>query len=278
MSKLYMNLLIGLLIVIGGMLSFSCAKKTTAPDSSGDNFDDFLAQLANCEWQIYIQPEEHPNDFLDGETWIVVDALPKTPYSGGLPTVIFKINDDVCEQDWWYDEYDESGYYSWWFIYPTELIPGESYDLSLIIDGNSTRTSLEIPYIPTLTEPEIFIHSQATLFKWTLSKSANIQSVFKGWQPSEEGENYQGELIVNSVRQYIMPAGTVPSNWTRFGFGIINISYKIIEKVGFFSLKMGVRSYYPANSTSHKVAEIDTLKPTTVYRVNDMLNSKEQKK
>jgi len=222
MSRLTNAMLIVLLIITGVTLLLSCGKKTTEPSSSSNNLDDIIAQIYNTDWEVSAQK---PFDEETGTTRMLVFYNGNFPDTLSIPIVALNINSIECTPN---DQYGNH----WEFLYPSYLVPGRTYEFALTVNGNTTRSSLEMAYHPVVVEPLAFDYTQNTLCKWTLIKNPTLQKFAYGfWPPSTRYE----EFLVGSVRQFIIPAYTVPSTYEGFGFGVLVVNYNIVGRILFTS-------------------------------------------
>jgi len=230
--------LLVLLIVAGAMLLFSCAKKTTGPGSSGNIWD----QVRKCDWTV----------FFEGESNIVSVAYDSNTPLNETPAVTLSIDGDICDLQ---THYGSGNWFGFVFRYLSPLTPGHSYEVILTVNGTASSTSFEIPCLLTITyAPEIFNHSQASSFAWSLQKNADYQ--FVEWYYSGEDGNDHGDSkqTATSTREYVIPANRVPSNWGYFCFNPYVYNIKIIGKTAFGSSSGDERWYY-ANPANIKVAD-----------------------
>jgi len=250
MSGLLKTLLIGAIILLGGMLSLSCAKKTTGPSSSGD----IENQLKNCDWRVSIDAES-----LDESVYIEYQS--RTPLNT-IPTVNVSIDEINCILSYENDFMAEGWYIYYAHLrYPSQFTPGQSYQITLTVNGISTSASLEMICPITITEaPETFDPTQANIIRWHQDKSGNLQTAYLYWHYGDDYNTGECDVIIPpSDRYYVVPANTVPVNWTYIEGQISSYNVKIAGKVAFMAdtwVKLLYNSgYYPTEISRNERAK-----------------------
>jgi len=241
MSRLFKTLLIGMLLVTGVVFSFSCAKKTSGPSST-----DIFEQFSNCNWFVYLAENEP----------IEVQYESSTPLTE-IPALELTINGTICDFDPY--NYGDDYWALFYFTYPNQIIPGQTYQVALKVNGNTKTASVVMVYPVTITvAPETFDHAQAQTFGWELERDSNYQFVYLWWD-TEDDYNEKNPQISSSARQYIVTVNTVPADWRYIDFQINQRNITITDKTAFLACSGDYR-YYWDNSISSRVARKDLPK------------------
>jgi len=232
-----------LLLSIGVLLLFSCAKKTTEPGSQS-SFADLHSILQNCELRVYVYSDY--NDYTETHR-IAVTYRSRTPLD---ETPLLRVNDVTCIVEFDYEE-SWGGLYSYFgdFGYPAQLTPGQSFHIEITVNGQYSHTYLEMPYPVIIQDaPDIYNIALPMFFSWSLYKNANYQIIY--CNPSIEEElpfdfyDSGEKLISGSAREFIIPANTIQSDVEQFSICIMGMNLKIANKTVFYALGLEGRQEY----------------------------------
>jgi len=238
MSKISKKLWGVCLLIIGAVLLFSCAKKTTGPSLPG-SVDDLYASIGKCDWEVVIWNGVFSQEYTSeiGVRYISTTTLNESP------SIYISVNGVNCTlvEAYWDEMY---------FEFIDQFTPGQSYNIILTVNGISYSSSLEIPYPVTIVyAPESFDYAQAQLFRWEIYKNASYQMLY--YDDDDDGTNnpfyfydFGEKLISSSVRDYWIPAYTSSDNY--FSFEVFAMNIKINDKILYYASGLGDwRSFHP---------------------------------
>jgi len=182
-------------------------------------------------YDMWVYLQHYEAESTDGELilipYVSVSIERDSPYATEPPMTV-RVNGTTCqydEVDFWEDD-DGVYHYTGYFIYTTPFVGGSTYSVYVNIDGVSATGNVVMPYTPNVIHPPSFNHEQPMSFAWTLGNSATgnsamIQQLYIEYETVDWGWGDIADGMINaSTRAYIIPANTVPSNWSYLYFDL----------------------------------------------------------
>jgi len=235
MSNYLKSLLVVLLMLIGSLLLFSCAKNTTGPSSST-----LTEQFANCNWRVSCNVSS-PTVSTWGVSYYATAPL------NVIPTVSLGVNGSIYPLTFGYStQYYDSYSYTYSATNLPNITAGNEYNLSLTVNGNTNSTTLTVPHSPTLvSSPSTFNKSRDNTFSWQISNNPRIYILGFYWSATNAPTVGQVTKYIDSnSNSYTVPANTVPSDWRVIQFSITPLNYSIVGSTSFQIQRAGVVKQY----------------------------------
>jgi len=238
------TILLVIMLVSIALLATSCGDKgKKSPTGPGGGIPN-IPGLANCENWVTLTNYDYPN--LHAEVDV---TLMRTTQFTSTPVITLSIDG----QAWQLDEegvvltsYAGRYYANGIFVRSTPLVAGQTYSVSVSINGASTTGSIKMVEVPTLTtSSETFVHTSAMTYSWTLSENPTWQSVYiycmKNWSEMQE---IAEEDLAASVRTYTIRANTVPANWSYVDFALTVENIVVSDRTAFSSENSDEKMFY----------------------------------
>jgi len=164
---------------------------------------------------------------------VVVQIIRPTPFNPAVTVSVNGTNSQYVSSEL----YDMGNMYLYecHFIYTTLFISGSSYAITLIVDGVSSSGNVIMAYNPIVTHPPIFIPTLDMTFNWSIAYSPQIQDLFIDYSSVSGGSHSIFGPISPSLRSYLIPANTVPADWTYLIFNLAVGNQSLVGSTAFIS-------------------------------------------
>jgi len=167
-------------------------------------------------------------------TYVTVDVTVANAFAT-VPAVTVKIGTtDYTFDEAGHDPVEGGTNYFWKFYYAQILTPGQTYPVTLTVDGENTVGNLKVAYPANITGPANLVATQNTTATWTLTQNNDLQILDMMYTTASGGFGRPTfDDLLPTARSYVIPANTVPSNWDYADFGLNEINFIKVEETTF---------------------------------------------